>query len=234
MTKSPFRWHTSWSGIVLSEDNLILPNTWDLILDYDIVSDDMLHKDIAMQRLEFMVREKFEASIWTNFGNEWADKFYNQLNTFMITLPIDPYDSLIAAATMLKAQAITKGIFEIHGCSIISKLGYNVENVVAFEESEELLELANNLPTASILKDPWFAREDAGFTDLLVTEDGMTTIIKDTADWADLDLNWDFYSQHENTHVDFSEHKSHKEKWIPLIIKGGANNKGKGKGKDED
>lgn len=217
MKKAPFKWHTSWSGIVLSDENLLLPNTWNFVLEYDAVSEDMLYRDVAMQRLEFMIQEKFETSTWLNFENPWSGIMHDNLNTFMITLPGDPYDSLIAATALLKAQSITKGVFDIHGCSIISKLGYNVENVIDIDEAVVINQTINFKNYAG---DPWFLREDAGFTDILCMHDNVPTLIKDTEEWSSYNLNWDYYHSDENNPTPIENYKhNQKERWIPLVTK---------------
>jgi hypothetical protein len=220
MSKSPFRWTTSWAGIVLSDDNLLLPNTWTITLEYDAISENMLHRDIAMQRLEFMIDEKFNTSIWTNFDNPWVDILYEKMDAFLITLPGDPYDSLIAAVAMLKAQSITRGVFNIQGCSIVSKLGYNVENVIDYNEAEDM---GLSIEHKHFKDGPWYMRQDAGFTDLLVIDDNQPTLIKESSDWNEFDLNWDFYDKNQNrlTAVDSFIHNNQNERWIPLVIKGG-------------
>ena len=224
MNKSPFKWTTSWTGIILSEENLLLPNTWTLTLDYDAVSENMLHRDIAMQRLEFMVEEKFNTSLWTNLDNEWVSAFYNKMETFIITVPNDPYDSLIAATTMLKAQNITANVLDIHSCSIISKLGYAVENIIDYDEAEQM---AMNVDYKNFSDGPWYMRTDAGFTDLLIDdENGEPVLIKDVNDWSGANLNWDYYDKTENslTPADNYIHNNNQERWIPLVIKGGSGN----------
>ena len=230
MSKSPFRWSIDWSGIILSDDNLLIPNTWTITFDYDAVDDNMLHRDIAMQRLEFMIDQKFSTATWTNFDNPWVDIFHQKMNTFVITVPGDPYDSLIAAVAMLKAQAITKSVLDIHCVSIVSKLGYTVENVIEWEEAAEM-GLAIEHPHFS--DGPWYMREDAGFTDLLVTEEEQPTLIKDSSSWATHDLNWDYYDNKENklSPVTSFIHNNQNERWVPLVIKGG---KPGDKDKDED
>lgn len=229
MKRSPFKWTAEWSGIVITDDNLLLPNTWSVTFEYDAVSENLLHRDIAMQRLEFMIEEKFNTSVWLNFDNPWAAVFYNKMDAFLITLPSDPYDSLIAAATMLKAQSITDGVLDIQACSIVSKLGYNVENVLDYEEA---IDMQQSLDLSHFKDGPWFAREDAGFTDLLVLdEDQQTTLIKDISTWDEYKLNWDFYDQKENTLIPLKSFTSNQnERWKPLVIKGGK----PGKDNDED
>lgn len=231
MNRSPFKWTTSWTGIVLSDDSLLLPNTWTITLEYNAVSDNMLHRDIAMQRLEFMVDEKFDTSVWTNFDNPWVNVFHKKMDTFMITLPNDPYDSLVAAVVMLKAQAVTANVFDIQGCSIVSKLGYNVENVIDYDEAESM---ALSIEHKHITDEPWYMREDAGFTDLLVIDEDQPTLIKDTEDWKSHELNWDFYDKSENSlsPVNSFIHSNQQERWIPLVIKGGK--PGENKNKDDD
>ena len=223
MKKSPFRWHTGWNGIVLSDDNVMLPNAWDFVLEYDIVTDDTYFKDIAMQRLDFMVSEKFNNSIWTNFGNSWCSDFYNRMHAFMITLPDDPYDSLIAAVAMLKAQEITRGVFEIHSCRIVSKIGYTVENIIDIDETAEMIDEVNE--QSALQGNPWFLRDDAGFTDVLYYEDGNAKIAKEQESWNSYNLNWDYYQKIESGEIaTVSRLKTPQGKWTPTVIKGGVDN----------
>ena len=222
MKRSPFKWTTSWTGIILSDSNLILPNTWTLTLEYDAISENMLHRDIAMQRLDYMVGEKFDTSVWTNFDNEWVHALHQKMDTYVITLPGDPYDSLIAATTMLKAQQITEDVLDIHTCSVVSNLGYNVENIIEYDEAEYM---GNNTETKLFGDGPWYMRPDAGFTDLLTfDEDDSPTLIKDVNSWAQVNLNWDHYDKDENSLTPADSLNIHQqERWIPLVIKGGTN-----------
>lgn len=222
MKRSPFKWTTSWTGIILSDSNLILPNTWTLTLEYDAISENMLHRDIAMQRLDYMVGEKFDTSIWTNFDNEWVHAFHKKMDTYVITLPGDPYDSLIAAATMLKAQQITEDVLDIHTCSVVSNLGYSVENIIEYDEAEYM---AKNTEISLFGDGPWYMRPDGGFTDLLTfDEDDEPVLIKDVNSWAQVKLNWDHYDKDENTLTPADSLNIHQqERWIPLVVKGGAN-----------
>ena len=230
MSRPPFKWTAEWSGIILSDDNLLLPNTWKIVLEYDAISDNLLHRDIAMQRLEFMIEEKFNTSVWTNFDNPWIALLYEKMDTFLITIPSDPYDSLIAAATMLKAQSITEGVLDIQACSITSKLGYNVENIIEYTEAEEMGASVDNKHFGN---GPWFMRQDAGFTDLLVMDDDQAILIKDSEEWSAHDLNWDFYDKTENTLSPVTSfiHNNQQERWIPLVIKGGKPGPGPGENK---
>lgn len=222
MTRTPFKWNAEWTGIILSDDNLLLPNTWQITLEYDTVSDNILHRDIAMQRLEFMIEEKFNTSTWLNFENPWGALFYSKMDAFLVTLPHDPYDSLIAAVVMLKAQNITQGVLDIKACSITSRLGYNVENILEFDEAEDM---GNSLDLTQFTDGPWFMRADCGFTDLLILDDDDTpTLIKDNGSWAEQGLNWDVYDKEEKK-LDPVDSFNQNERWIPLVIKGGANNK---------
>jgi hypothetical protein len=187
----------------------------------------MLRRDIAMQRLEFMVEEKFNTSIWTNFTNSLVSDFYNNLDVFIITLPSDPYDSLIAATMLLKAQTITKGVLDVKRCNIKSRLGYTVENIVDYEEAEEM---GLGIEHKHFSEGPWFIRPDAGFTDLLILDDDQqATLIKDTESWDKHNLNWDYYDKSDvNLTPQNAYRQNHSERWIPLVIKGGA------KDNDED
>jgi hypothetical protein len=122
---------------------------------------------------------------------------------------------------MLKAQSITRGVFDIQSCSIVSKLGYNVENIIEYDEAENM-SLSIDHPHFS--DNPWFMRQDAGFTDLLVDLEGQATLIKDSSDWSKFDLNWDYYDKKENSPSSVTSfiHNNQQERWIPLVIKGGA------------
>lgn len=221
MTVSPFKWQASWTGIILTDDGLLLPNTWEFTLEYDVLSDEMTHRDIAMQRLEFMIDEKFHGSTWINFNNPLVSDFHEKLNSFMITIPSDPHDGVIAAAAILKAQSITKDVFEIHRCSIKGKLGYNVENII---EIDEAIEIGQVFDHEHFSDGPWFMRSDAGFTDLLVVKDDNITLIKDSVEWGKFELNWDYYDDEESNVSSLVNINKH-ERWIPMVIKGGASNK---------
>lgn len=220
MNNSPFKWTTSWSGIVLGDDGLLLPNKWTMTFNYNAISERMEHRDIAMQRLHFMFNEKLNTATWMNFENSWTEVFYKKLNTFIITLPSEPWDSMIGAAALCKAASITKDVFEFHSCTITSDMGYNVTNVIDIDEA---LSAAEYVDDHYFLTDgPWFVREDCGFTDILCLdeEDETVTLVKDSMPWDKHQLAWDQYDDGEygSTTVVGKD-----ERWIPMVIKGGRN-----------
>ena len=223
MNKDPFRWTTEWSGIILGDDNLLLPNKWKMTFSYNAVSDVLEHRDIAMQRLNFMFTEKFNTATWINFDNIWSEAFYKQFNTYVITLPTEPWDSMIAATALCKAASITKDVFEFSECSIVSDLGYNIENIIGMDEALAATEYNDN--HYFVTDGPWFIREDCGFTDILCLDDKEVTLIKDSIPWEKHDLNWDKYDNDDTEESASMIDKN--ERWIPMVIKGGRNHKGK-------
>lgn len=222
-----FKWQTSWTGNLLTTDDIFLPCTWNFELDFDIVTDDNYHKDVAMQRLEFMIQEKYEGAIFSKFGHEMVDIMYPICKTFFVCLPDEPYDNVVAAATMLKMSAITQDVIQIHGCTIQNSLGYKIKNCISIEETVNIVQDIESDDSMLGTVEPWFLRKDAGFTDMLVTDpdDGATQLIKDTSDWESHGLGW-APIQDVPASGDFID-AMEKERWIPFVIKGGANDNNK-------
>lgn len=222
MNNSPFKWSTSWSGIVLGDDNLLLPNKWTMTFSYNAVSDCLEHRDLAMQRMEFMIDQKFNTAIWVDFDNNWSELFYKKFNTYVITVPGDPFDSMIGAAALCKAASMTKDVFEFSHCSITSELGYSVENIIELDEALALSEYtADN--HFFMTDGPWFIREDCGFTDVLCLDEEEVTLVKDSTPWSEHKMGWDQYDDDNVLNKTFVEKD---ERWIPMVIKGGKNGKG--------
>lgn len=218
MNKSPFKWTTTWSGIVLGDDNLLLPNKWTMTFSYTAVTERPEHRDIAMQRLHFMFAEKFNTATWMNFDNPWSEAFYKKFNTFVITLPTEPWDSMIGATALCKAASITKDVFEFHECSIVSDLGYNVENIIDIDEALSVSEYVDD--HYFVTDGPWFIREDCGFTDILCLEEENVTLIKDSVPWDKHSMAWNQYDDGKKFTTNFVDQD---ERWIPMVIKGGRN-----------
>lgn len=223
MTTTPFKWTTSFSGIVLGDDNMLLPNKWTMTFSYDAVSDRMEHRDIAMQRLHFMFNEKLNTATWLNFDNPWSETLHKKFNTYVITLPTEPWDSMIGATALCKAASITKGVFEFTECTIVSDLGYNVENRIELDEALAASQYADD--HYFVTQGPWFIREDCGFTDILCLDEETVTLVKDSIDWSEHQMAWDQYDYDDGKQMT-SSFVDKDERWIPMIIKGGKNNKG--------
>lgn len=218
-----FKWQTKWNGIILTDEDIFVPCTWNLELDFDIISDVAYHKDIAMQRLEFMIEEKFEGSVFAKFGNELVDIMYPICKSFFICLPDEPYDAILAATTMLKMSAITNEVINIHGCTIQNSLGYKIKNNISIEETVSIIQDVGSEHFMLGMEDPWFLRNDAGFTDILVTDADTesTSLIKDSSTWEKHQLGWSELQDVPASGDLINDIET--ERWIPFIIKGGAN-----------
>jgi hypothetical protein len=73
------------------------------------------------------------------------------------------------------------------------------------------------------MEDPWFLRNDAGFTDILVTDADTesTSLIKDSSTWEKHQLGWSELQDVPASGDLINDIET--ERWIPFIIKGGAN-----------
>lgn len=218
-----FSWSCSWNGIVLTGDDYFLPCTWNMSIDFDIETDNNTYKDIAMQRLEYMIEEKYEGAIFHRFGHELADIMHPVCKSFFIGLPNDPYDNILATCTMLKMASITEDVLQIQSCTIENSLGYKIKNHIMLEDTVAIIQDIGDENAMIEIENPWFLRKDAGFTDILITDEkGVGKIINDTASWEKLGLDYSMTFADMPASETFLN-EIDKERWIPFVIKGGHN-----------
>lgn len=213
---TPYSWSTEWFGMVLI-DNILLPNHWKIKFNFEIIDDDPLTNDIAMQRIEYMFNDRLRNSMWAKIDNEFAIEWAKKLDTYIITVPMDPSDSLIANIINSKLEKIVGDVVEIISVEISSDLGYNIVNHLTYDELKLVDYMVQDFDF-----DPWYKRTDAGFTDAIeILEDGNKRIVSDFDAWSKLYLDFDQFSI-ESSDTNKSRPMI-KTNWKPTVIKGGKN-----------
>lgn len=211
---TPYSWSTEWFGMVLI-DNILLPNHWKIKFNFEIINDDPLMNDIAMQRIEYMFQDRLQNSMWAKIDNDIAIELAKKLETYIITTPMDPSDSLIANIINSKLEKIVGDIFDMISIEISSDLGYNIVNCLEYEELKLVDYMVNEVDFT-----PWYKRTDAGFTDVIeILDDNKKRIVSDFDKWDKLYLDFDQFSIEEN-HSN-KNRPMLKSNWKPTVIKGG-------------
>lgn len=185
-----FNWTGSWNGTILLE-NALLPNEWTISIDFDSNTDDAYQEQIAFERVRYIIEESYENAMFINVENDWLGKLHDKIDVHKISLPDEPVDNVIAAATLNKFISVVEGRLEFFGIKISSRLldGTSLELDVT---DLNLISWIVDNPIQKLTGEPaWFKRPNAGTTDIWIKGKKKQEIIRDMEDWDKLQLGWE-------------------------------------------
>lgn len=221
-----FCWRGSWQGMVLVEDTLIT-NEWEFSIYFDSSGSDPLREQIALDRCRFLIENIFQDSLWLSVEDNWNSVFHNKLKGHRITLPVLPFDSAIAIATLSKCIAISEDHLDFQQIILSSRLGEGIELTVDVEDLEDIEWLVKN-PVHEYTKDhAWFMRSNPGTCDVILsTSEDSIEVIRDMLDWNKYDLGWEPNQEiifTPDIESDVPAPRPAKSVWKPVVIDGGKN-----------
>lgn len=220
-----FCWRGSWQGMVLVEDTLI-PNEWEFSVYFDSSGSDPVREQIALDRCRFLVENIFQDALWLSLDDPWNTVFHNKLKGHRITLPVMPFDSAIAIATLSKFIIISEDHLDFQQIILSSRLGEGIELTIDVEDLVDIEWLVKN-PVHEYTKEPaWFMRDNPGTCDVLITNEDSVEVIRDMLDWNKYDLGWE-PTQEVIFTPDMGPEKPipnpTRTIWKPMVIDGGKN-----------
>jgi len=205
-------WNRSWDSTILYEDQL-LPNTYNISVDFNVLTDDGEDQNISMDRLKYFIDTILQDGVFCKIDDSRASIFVDIFKQRLVTFVLQPQDLVVASTLFSKFTKIVEGKLEIECIRLSSSQGDGV--TVNFDE--EFAEEGTMLKDHELLKatdiSAWWFRGDCGTADYFkLSEDGALTFITDITDWDDAGLSWNNSSDKD---------KKDERAWNPTIIPGG-------------
>ena len=214
-------WTANWTGIMLLED-MMLPNNYEMDIDFDLVGEDPHEQWIAFERIKAFTTDIIDGSLFAKVDNPFIPMLHKSTKSNIITLAEEPIDMIIGLSIMRKLDAITEDRAMINLIAISSDLGEHVKNTVSHDEMLTELFVADNVVKKTTGNDPWWLRADAGCTDLILQNKKKVLVKHDKVEWSKYDLDWTPKEENSSTNTEtVLKYPKGKMGWKPKIIDGG-------------
>ncbi len=165
-------------------DDAYYINTYDFTLSMLVETDIPKEHNIAIERLDFFIKNVISNSVFVNEENFEAIEKYFDAGINVITLPGEPYDQIVAMAILLKLNSIMENRIKITDITIQSLLGEGIRYPIVSETAENAdIMVGNN----------WWYRSDLETTNQnifsLEPENNVVKLFDDSI-WAEHNLSW--------------------------------------------
>ena len=159
-------------------------NTYDITLSMLVETDIPKEHHIAMERLDFFIKNSITNGIFINEENHDMIEKLSNAEFSLITLPEEPFDQIVAMALLLKLNAIMENKIKITDITISSLLGEGMRYPIVTETAEN---------ADLMVGDNWWHRNDLETTNqnvfLFEPENNVVKLFDDSV-WAQHDLSW--------------------------------------------
>lgn len=159
-------------------------NTYDISLSMLVETDIPKEHHIAMERLDFFIKNIVSNSVFVDEENSDAIEKYIEAGISVITLPGEPFDQITAMAILLKLNSIMENRIKITDITISSLLGEGIRYPIVSETAEN---------AEIMVGDNWWHRSNIDTTNnnvfLIEPENNVVKLFDDSV-WAEHDLSW--------------------------------------------
>lgn len=159
-------------------------NTYDFLLSMLVETDVPKEHNIAMDRLDFFIKNVVSNSVFVNEEKHDVIEKYIDAGINVITLPAEPYDQVVAMAILLKLNSIMENRIKITDLTINSLLGEGVRYPIVSETAEN---------ADMMLGDKWWHNSNIDTTNqnvfMLEPENNVVKLFDDSV-WAEFNLSW--------------------------------------------
>lgn len=159
-------------------------NTYDISLSMLVETDVPKEHHIAMDRLDFFIKNIVTNSVFVDEGDHGVIEKYIDAGINVITLPNEPFDQIVAMVILLKLNAIMENRIKITDITICSLLGEGIRYPIVTETAEN---------ADIMVGDKWWYRSDTDTTNqnvfCLEPENNVVKLFDDSV-WAEHNLSW--------------------------------------------
>lgn len=165
-------------------DDAYFINTYDFTLSMLVETDIPKEHQIAMERLDFFIKNVVSNSVFVNEENHEIIEKYSDAGMSIITLPGEPFDQIVAMTLLLKLNAIMENRIKITDITICSLLGEGIRYPIVTETAEN---------ADIMVGDNWWHQNDLETTNqniyLFEPENNVVKLFDDSV-WAEHSLSW--------------------------------------------
>lgn len=165
-------------------DGSYMINTYDFLLSMLVETDTPKEHNIAMERLDFFIKNIITNSVFVNEEHHEVIEKYIEAGMNIITLPGEPYDQIVSMVLLLKLNAIMENRIRITDLTIHSLLSEGIRYPIVAETAEN---------AEIMLGDKWWHNSNTDTTNqnvfMLEPENNVVKLFDDSV-WAQYNLSW--------------------------------------------
>jgi hypothetical protein len=158
-------------------------NSYELVLSMLVETDVPKEQVIALDRLDFLIKNIMTNSVFINEEKTELIEKYREAGIAVSTLPGEPYDQIVGMVLLLKLNAIMEDRIKITDITINSLLGDGMRYPIVAESAENAdIMLGNN----------WWHSNDTEITNDGISVEPKNNVVKlfDDSVWSELNLSW--------------------------------------------
>ena len=163
-----FSWETQFDSIVVVDDT-IYPNLYNVKISFLPRVTDIKLQNNSFDRIKYLFNKLCENSVILQPKSPLENTFF-KMPINKVLLPGNPYDQLLAITLFHKCKAISGKFIHFGQLMIDSKLGDNVQYTVD-SDSYENSNLQHDAWKDTIIKEPWWNRNDTSTFDQVIGKD---------------------------------------------------------------
>ena len=165
-------------------DDAYYINTYDFLLSMLVETDIPKEHTIAMERLDFFIKNVVTNSVFVNEEKHEAIEKYIEAGLEVITLPGEPFDQIVSMVLLLKLNSIMENRIKITDITVSSLLGEGIRYPIVTETAEN---------ADIMLGDNWWHNSDTETTNNNIfnfePENNVVKLFDDSV-WAQHNLSW--------------------------------------------
>lgn len=212
-------WQTSWQCTMLV-DQILLPNHFSMNIEFEPGDGNELEQLLAFDRIKHYLNDIVEGSLFANIDNPLIDNLEKNFNVYVITLPDEPKDHVIASVLFSKLISIVEGRLEIGSVTFSSRMGEDVTHYIDIDELASMDYMIKNKIREATGSPAWWHRADAGSSDVITIKKDKVSVVMDKQEWDDFALGWDSAKLPVNKNST-PVVKLPVKNWKPTVVAGG-------------
>ena len=164
-------------------DNSFIMNTYHMGLDMILLTDNIRHQNIAMERVKYYLYTAVSNCVFIHQDENIAINNYINANIKVCTLPEKPFEQIIGIALLLKLNnLITSDKIEVIDVSISSRLSDDVLIHHHFDD-----------PIGPFSADGWWKNKKICINDITCKEvnGNIVELITPAVEWGELGLEYE-------------------------------------------
>lgn len=182
---------------VYFQNNFVI-NTYDLVLQMLVMTEDLHEQNIAFERIKYILEEALESCIFVHSSEKNTIDLYSKAQLKICVLPDEPYDQIVAGVILSKLNSITEEKIIVDEIKLLSKISDGVSFFVSIEDLEFLSKSSSD----------WYTENNISINNLSKKVNKKEKILElknQPNDWNSIGLHWNTIDSTVENKISFSK-----------------------------
>ena len=207
------KWESCFTPAVFLEQHICTVE-YNAIINFNVEPEYPIYEhEVAIARCKFLL-DIFDSAVFISINNPFLPTLHKKTRSYLVTLPEEPIDCVIADTLLSKCIAISEGRLTFNHIEMRSSLG---DDVILTTYVEDLIDheyLAQNPIKTLLGDDAWWHKSDRNCSDILIPAKGKPPTLRrlPNPEWDHVDLQWE-----EPMELEVQPHDFPKREPVPCI-----------------